>query len=374
MRNHDPVNSNPLSGSQLARSAPTALSFRNFQPSDSSEVVKLLSIGRPSSYLDLKSAIFDWQFLQNPHSDGRSPFLVGTVGDGRIVALNGFMPARIRFHNQPMLASWSCDTYVSPDHRGQGFGKQLVKLVSDAAPIMLGYGISDMSDPIFHKYDWVLNPNIVLLFCHVAEPGIAGRIKNFGSELTRSRRTIGRSRVCSRDLACEDHEQFLAEVDELWNDSRSGYVSTVERDAAYLNWKYYQHPLNHYISYSVRSQSGLQGLMIARHDPEESVIADYCGPADDASLMRELASAAVEDLAQRKTIRIRCETTHPPMVEALKGAGFLASRHVSRFRVRSNTSESDILAGWFLMTGDSDNDLLPGLDAAALKSSPDAHP
>ena len=351
------------------------LSFRSFEAADRDEVVNLLSIGRPPAYLSLKAAIFDWQFQGNPHSDGRSPFLVGVLDDDRdgdgIVALNGFMPVQIRFHHEPMLASWSCDTYVSPSYRGRGFGKDLLNHVSNAAPIMLGYGISNMSDPILAHQNWPLHPDIALLFCHVAEEGITGRFKNIGSRLSRIR--SGHAHPFSTEITCEDHAQFSAEVGELWAESRSGYASTVERDPAYLNWKYYQHPLNRYISYSARTHGRLQGLMIARHDPEESVIVDYCGPARDSHLMGELAIAAVEDLSHRKTMRIRCETTHAPMVEALGRAGFLPSRHVSRFRVRSNLAQLDVLTGWFLMTGDSDNDLLPMLDTASSQRPPGLH-
>ena len=369
MRRQDQVTSHSLLGSQPARRTRAPLSFRAFEPADSSEVVKLLSIGRPTGYEDLKSAIFDWQFHENPHSDGRSPFFVGVIDDGTIVALNGIMPARIQFQHQAMLACWSCDTYVAPDYRGQGFGKELARRVSNVAPIMLGYGISDMSDPILHKYDWLLHPHVVLLFYHVAESGLTGRLKNFGSRLTRRR--SGHHALASRELRCEDHQPFSAEVDELWHESKSGYINAVERDSAYLNWKYYLHPLHRYITYSAHMHGRLQGILIARHDPEESVIVDYCGPAEDAHLMYELANAAVADLARRKTMRIRCDTTHLPMIDALNRTGFLTSRHTSRFRIRSNLPVSDIRGDWFLMPGDSDNDMLSGTPASSVRSSPD---
>jgi GNAT superfamily N-acetyltransferase len=370
MQNNDRAAYQPVLASRPARRTGTPLLFRSFRSTDQGDIVTLLSRGRPAGYLDIKSAIFDWQFHRNPHSDGRSSFLVGTpndgTSDGTIVALNGFMPARIRFHHQPMLASWSCDTYVSPAHRGQGIGKELIKLVSNAAPLMLGYGISDMSDPIFHAYDWQLHPHVVVLFYHIAEGGIAGHLKNFGSKL--ARRTHEHRPSYARELGCEDHTPFSAEVDELWEASRSGYASVVERDSAYLNWKYHEHPLHRYITYSARFHGRLQGLMIARHDPEESVIVDYCGPAKDADLMSELAGAAVADLARRKTLRVRCETTHLPLIDALHRAGFLSSRHGSRFRVRSNLPTSDVLSGWFLMTGDSDNDMMSGTAAASSRT------
>lgn len=337
----------------------SALSFRGYQSSDLRDIVSLLAVGRPAEYVAIKSELFSWQFEQAPHGDGRSPFLIGTAQDGNIVALNGFMPARLRFQGRPLLGYWSCDTYVSPGHRGQGFGKALVERVSEAAPVMLGYGISDMSDPIFHKYRWALHPEIEMLFFHVAESGLSGRVKNLGSKLARKRGTTVHFTITVSHLEGED---FSEEVDALWDASREGYFSTIERDRAYLSWKYHRHPLNRYLSYSLRIAGVLRGVLIARHDFEESVIVDYCGPADSLAIMRGLVSAAVEDLSDRGTKRVRCETTHPMMVEALRSAGFMSSRHASRFRVRANEWATDPLKGWFLMPGDSDNDMLSEIE------------
>ena len=330
------------------------LQFRDYERGDEVEIVRLLSAGRPGAYGPLKAKLFDWQFLSNPHADGRSPFLVGEI-DGRIVALNGFMPARVWFRDKPIQATWSCDTYVSAELRGQGIGKQLITLVSRSAPLMLGYGISDMSDPIFAKQAWELNTGLELVFFHLAERGIKGRIKNAASRLAslRSPRVAGEVEVWHRPMPAE-----VAELDALWKQSARGYSSGVQRDGAYLQWKYFDHPLYQYVAYVLRTRGCLAAAMVVRHDPEESVIVDYVGPATDEELIASLAADVVRDHGDRETLRIKCESTHAPLVAALHKVGFISSPYASRFRVRCNIDDGDVLAGWLLTPGDSDGDVL----------------
>jgi len=58
------------------------------------------------------------------------------------------------------------------------------------------------------------------------------------------------------------------------------------------------------------------------------------------------------------TTRVKCESTHKPLISGLKRVGFMGSPHASRFRVRVNNDESDPFHGWLLMPGDSDGDML----------------
>jgi GNAT superfamily N-acetyltransferase len=329
--------------------------FREFDLVDEAEVVRLLSVGRPEAYGPLKAKVFEWQFLKNPHSDGSSPFLVGEL-DGRIIALNGFMPARLRFHGRPIEACWSCDTYVSVEHRGKGIGKQLIAQVTHAAPLMLGYGISDMSDPIFETFGWKLHRGLDVVFFHLAERGMKGRIKNAVSRIA----AVRGPRIHGSEYETWDAltPNAIAELDEMWHRHADGYVSAIHRDAAYLRWKYFEHPVYRYRAYAQRTRGRLHAVMIVRHDPEESVIADYSGPAQDEDAIASLASQVIRDHGDRETARIKCESTHQPLVRALRKVGFISSSYPSRFRVRWNTGESDPLRGWFLMPGDSDGDLL----------------
>lgn len=331
------------------------LVFRDYRQQDKATIVALLADGRPASYTVDKLAVFDWQFFANPLSEGRSPFIVGTFND-EIVAVNGLMPVKVRVSGEPMVACWSLDTYVSGKYRGRGFGKALVALVSASAPVMLGFGISDMSDPIFDKANWLLDASMAIFFYHVNEPSFKGACKNL---LTRCARLFGVRRSSPGIQSQVEAALPDTEVDRLWSRVAGHYPNAVERNATYLGWRYRDAPVMRYRWVVGRRHGELGALLITRHDPTESVVVDYVGPLDDAALMSSLIEAACADLVAAGTQRIKCEVNHPQVGQALARSGFLRFRSAGRFRVRANLPASAALsAPWFIMTGDSDNDLL----------------
>jgi GNAT superfamily N-acetyltransferase len=334
------------------------LVFRDFRPEDKDAILDLLALGRvgerAAQYPMAKRAVFDWQFFDNPQAAGRSPFIVGTVNGG-IVAVNGLMPVGVRVAGQCMQACWSLDIYVSGDYRGRGFGRTLVEKVSASAPVLLCFGISDMSDPIFEKFNWVLDPSMATMFYHVNEPGVKGLVKGL---MSRGVRTLRIQPQRPTDLFSLEPQVAAAELDDLWTSVMAQFPNVVERDGAYLVWRYQQSPALRYNWVTARQNGTLRAVMVIRHHPVESVLVDYAGPLDDPSLLTSLVEFASAQLASDRTQRIRCETNNPAMLHALELQGYRRYRHASRFRVRSNLPDSMNLSSWFIMTGDSDNDLL----------------
>jgi len=330
------------------------LELRAYRPEDRARILELLASTRPAGYLSEKAAVFDWQFHANPAS-ARSPFVIGTLGD-EIVAVNGLMPVSIRFGGEITSACWSLDTYVSGDHRGRGFGKALVAKVSTSAPVMLGFGISDMSDPIFEKQGWELDRSMATVFHHASESGLKGLAKNL---LTRSSRRLRAAKPLPLIDVAVEREVSSGELDALWARVAEQFPNAVERTAAYLTWRYRDAPVLRYRWVAARRDGRLSAVLVTRHHPDESVIVDYLGPVDDLGLLTSIVDVACSDLVAAGTRRVRCETNHPVMLEALADTGFVRHRDAGRFRVRSNLPASPgQQAGWFVMTGDSDNDLL----------------
>jgi len=343
----------------------TTTEYRKSRPEDRAAIFAVLNEDKDQAHIEAREGTFDCQFgAENPHGDGTGALWVVTV-DGEIAGVNGLMPAKIRYQKEAVDAVWSCDTAVSSRFRGKGLGKGLLARVSAEAEVVMGYGISDMSDPILNKMGWELVPEARGFFFYVAEEGAKGLIKNARSSLVRL--ALGPAKSAEIEVEIHEGEPFGADVDELWKASVPEYVSVVERDAAYLNWRYHRHPRLHYVAYYARRAGELVGVLIARPDAIEAVIADYCGPVQHGDIKEALLEAAVSDLSRRGTRRIRCETTDADLIDVLGREGFRQTNATFRFRVWSNRRDDhDRAKGWFLMTGDSDNDL------AALGSSPDS--
>ncbi len=333
---------------------PDDLAFRDYRPEDKAAILGLLATGRPAQYLQAKRAVFDWQFFAHPHAARLTPFIIGTVNDD-IVAINGLIPTSARAGGNVIQACWSVDTYVSGRHRGRGFGKALVSRVSVSAPVMLGFGISDMSDPIFERFNWKLDSSMATMFFHADEPGIAGLVKNIASSGLRTLRPRpGRS---ADELLREPGVSDL-ELEALWTRVAPHYPNAVERNAGYLHWRYTDAAAWRYRWVVARQDGALRALLITRHHAKESVVVDYVGPLDDPSLLSSMVEFACADLVASGTQRIRCEANHPGILQALEQQGFRRYRTSSRFRLRSNLPQETSVGPWFIMTGDSDNDLL----------------
>jgi GNAT superfamily N-acetyltransferase len=334
----------------------TTTEYRKSRPEDRAAILQVLDESKDQAHIEAHQGTFDYQFgAENPHGDGIGALWVVTV-DGEIAGVNGLMPAKIRYQKESIDAVWSCDTAVSSRFRGKGLGKGLLARVSAGAEVVMGYGISDMSDPILSKMGWDLVPEARGFFFYVAEEGAKGLIKNARSSLVRL--ALGPSKSGEIEVEIHDGKPFGADVDQLWKASVPGYVSVVERDAAYLNWRYHRHPRLRYVAYYARRAGELVGVLIARPDAIEAVIVDYCGPAQHPDIKAALLEAAVSDLSRRGTRRIRCETTDADLIDVLGREGFRETNAKFRFRVWSNRKDDHGRAeGWFLMTGDSDNDL-----------------
>jgi GNAT superfamily N-acetyltransferase len=331
------------------------LAFRDYRPEDKAIILALLAAGKPARYAAEKRAVFDWQFLANPQAAGRSPFVVGTIDDD-IVAVNGLVPVSARAGGEPVAACWSLDTYLCSNHRGRGFGKSLLERVTAHAPLMLGFGISDMSDPIFAKLGWQQDPTMAAMFFHANDVGLKGLSKNLSTRLARALRARGGR--CAAEFAVECPPP-MAELTTLWTGVLSHYPDAVERNGAYLTWRYRDAPVLRYRWVVARQHGELRALLITRHHPVESVVVDYVGRLDEPDLLFALIDFACGDLVEMGTRRIRCEANHPALLRALGAAGFRRYRTAGRFRVHAQAGTAWTPSShWFVMTGDSDNDLL----------------
>jgi hypothetical protein len=194
------------------------------------------------------------------------------------------------------------------------------------------------------------------MFFHANEVGLKGLSKNLLTKCSRSFR-FQKGRPAAQ-FALEAAPS-VTELDKLWVDVLPHYPNAVERNGAYLGWRYRDAPVLRYRWVAARENGQLRALLITRHDPEESVIVDYIGPLDAPALMLNLIDFACSELVEIGTRRIRCEANHPELLKALGSAGFRRYHTPGRFRVHAQPGvHFPPAAHWFVMTGDSDNDLL----------------
>lgn len=338
------------------------VTWRTAVPDDADAIVGLLSDGDDTVFRN-KKRLFDWQFFRNPSREGEPCFLVGEA-EGRVVAVNGMMPARVLLRGRRTKAIFSCDSFVERRFRRRGLGGRMKEILEAHLPLILSYGIGEAQMRIYRRRGWPVGVEPRKYYLNLREPGLKGRIKNGVSRLLRlwgagRRLAWGRALVLSLGVSVE---LPAAEVDALWGRCAKGYVSVVERTAAHLRWKYQDHPWLPYRFVAARSDRGLEGLLVIRHDARESAIVDYCGPARGIEVKAALVGAALRHLLERGCERVVSETTDPEFKSVFWAQGFYRYRGRPTFCVHDKeAAPGEAARHWFLMMGASDTDLLTGI-------------
>jgi hypothetical protein len=148
---------------------------------------------------------------------------------------------------------------------------------------------------------------------------------------------------------------------QLWTRVAADYAHAVCRTEDYIRWKYVSHPLAHYEVLRVDDWDGnLRAMGVVRFGRETTRLVDYIGPRRSPAEKHVIVSQLL--IYGLRSRRIHCITTDDEFKRSLESHGFLCWREATSFAVLQRPAAEFASEDWFVMTGDSDADLL---DAAA---------
>jgi GNAT superfamily N-acetyltransferase len=314
-----------------------------------------------------KPDIWEWQFEENPQGLSFEPVVV--VQDGRVVGFNGVMPAEVKYGEHYLDALWSCDFYVDERCRGQGVGKKIKEHLIKQSPLIMSFGVSPSAAHVLQSMGWRRSRGVY-------DYRMLRRPKNFREGLLSGLQRINRLPAVfdpfySGSLRWSDTLPVKEEVDLLWDNVKDTYEKVCVRNFDYLNWKYSEHPLAAYEFLIARDSEGkLEGLLVVRAFDMFVRIIDYLGPASGFALKKNMVRETCKAFSESE--RFSCTTSDPELGKVLYHSGFFRARTQPSFFARSNLEgDNNCESGWFLMTGDSDGELLAAAAANySLKSSP----
>jgi RimJ/RimL family protein N-acetyltransferase len=222
---------------------------RRFQPEDKAEVLAILRITFPGWDGDWAEAYWDWKFEQNPHGPAR--IWVGDDG-GRIAGCYIWNPVRVRLGDRTLLGAQAVDAAVHFDYQGRGLFTDLVRTAMDDGA----------------------SREFALVYAFPVEAAFRGQVKvGFKPQGTISavhrpllsgvlrRRRFG-------DLALREATSFDSRFDAFANSGRASELS-VQRDAAYLQWRYCEHPTQTYETIVCERDGEICGYCVLKVDPPE---------------------------------------------------------------------------------------------------------
>lgn len=298
------------------------------------------------------------------------------VLDGdRVVGSLGHMPAEFWIQGQRHPVRFTHDLLVDPEYRGlRGVGLSLITFARACGDFFPG-GMW-MTHPSFRlheicgfsavkpmtTYTLVLDVN-----AFVARKGM-GAAKAGAARLSLGLAgawALRRARGTQRGVQSVD--RFEASLDPAWERMARSYGITRVRDAAYLNWKYADHPHLRYQQLVASRGDEVAGYAIWRtsseHEQERrAVVADFLVEKGDATTFRTLMARVIVDAREAGMESLSVLTTQRWAARALLAFGFLprGSRNtwvVAGWQDRIPAAWLREHAPWHVCLGDSDGDM-----------------
>jgi GNAT superfamily N-acetyltransferase len=237
------------------RNSDATMICRRFRPEDKVAVISLLRESIDDWHGEWAEVYWEWKFERNPHGPGRI-----WVGDdkGRIAGCYIWNPVRVQLGDTTLLGAQSVDAAVHSDYRGHGLFTDLARTaIEDDATAELALVYAFPVEAAFRGQLRVgFKPRLVVSAVH--RPLLSG--------VMRRRRFDG--------LALSETTSFDSRFDAF---SRSGRNSelAVQRDAAYLRWRYFDHPTRRYETIVCERDGEICGYCVLFVDATERLSRGY---------------------------------------------------------------------------------------------------
>ena len=317
------------------------------------------------------AAHFDWLYRSNPHGDAIT-WIAALKSDGRIVGCTSVFPRRMMLCGTPVLGSFGGDAYVNPEFRRQGIGQALH---DDSVPDMEELGVQCNygcpSPANFRAFVRVgaLSPCRFLGFrLPLISNAITGRFRlgPFRSAIDRVISPFVSARLARHSAKYLDSgtsiqivEHFENSVDTLFDSVACELGVCCSRDAAYLNWRFADHPFKNYTLAEFRNDDALAGYAVLALTTNQCRVIDFVARNDkDVGMSCISAIVALAQENEKASIFVRLNPDGP-YSQLFGDYGFVKREQSNPFMVLTlHDPEMDRYfdngSSWFLMLGDDD--------------------
>ncbi len=316
--------------------------------------------------------LFAWQFRAGP-VPGSLGFLVAEDGD-RAVGCIGMISLPCHRYGEPFPGAAMTTFIVDPAQRGSALGLAMMREAYGSLGLVGSIGIN----PRVARLYKMLGQHILVMpryLCLANPEAMAALLRHSANA---DGLTMDRYAACSTLAIPPDRPGFTAAPfspddleawDRAWSDRFAPRLQGVVRDAAYLRWRYFEHPVFCYEPLLVRDRrNAIQGMAVLRRIPLPGEVSalrvlDFLAANEDAgqALARAVACRTPESAA---FVEYACLGRNWRPLEAMG----LSPRGAELFSVYFSPPDFAhcSITGALLVN-------LPGVDQEAFITSPDTH-
>lgn len=305
------------------------------------------------------TAIWHWEFDQRRNTRGEYPYFVLATGN-RIEGAIGYVPATLRAGGANHESGHPVDFFVEPAHRGLPALRMIKAVMAELPTAFAGY-VSDDARRLFGKLGYKdLSTALGSWYCPLRSPDsrAVGRIKSAARTIwllallvVTSIATFGRLRHVVLDRPPPGFPVAGAE-------QGFGAGNHVLKSAAYLDWRYRQHPALtcFYVSQCRAGKPRALAIVGYESDAGRLLLLDAIGPRISWAARAALILAVLRAARRRGALEI---ATHlaGPLARSLRLCGFSRTSAMG-FLVYARDIELlkrlSVAADWHFTLGDTD--------------------
>jgi len=300
---------------------------------------------------------WSWQYLDNPCIDNGKDSLTILLAskEDKIVGQACMTPVKLKVGDQIHTASWGTDFIVLPVCRGEGVGKELMKIEVDLAKFMIGLDMPIITRKIAEKlgykyldtvtvYRRFVRLNRSLVYRYLMKRTSRNPAKNKTAKIlcnifrfdrlfsTVSNILLGLRNIFEKEPKKEvmtdiqEVKNFDERIDKLWSSTNRQFGIIVERNQTFLNWRYAKGTMLDYKKFIAVRDGKVKGYIVLRkEEPGErnfGIIADLYASRDDQKTVHDLLRHAIHFFG-KDVAAIECATSVKEYQQAISKFGFL---------------------------------------------------
>lgn len=310
--------------------------FSSYTPGDEQRIVEFF---RECGYRHTQRF---WQWINQEYPDGQTIFRYAEL-NGKIIAHYSVLPRRVCIGGKEILAGLGIHMASHPDYRSTWVLVNLVKQVlkvCKAAGMLFIYGFPN-------ENSWLISQRLLGWKAVTDIPALEVSLSNLASILNVT------SQTDPTPLQFRDEHSALLESCLL-----PGLIAP-HKSAAYLNWRYTNHPRVNYCLLEEHRKGKLVGFLVLKLYKKEGTlyghILEWGVTRKDTDLLGVLLASAVRFFLKNRVAIVSCwMTSEHPFYSMLTELGFYPKGFITHFGYRSISEVDSSNRSWFITMGDSD--------------------